>query len=120
VALPVVTARGLPLGFRRWRPGDVLVSGAFGLLVPGPSAEPVMPQLVLVPLLAFDRQGGRLGYGAGFYDRTLAVLRAAGPVIAIGVAYADQEVPAVPVEPHDQPLDWIATEREILAVPGQR
>ena len=74
------------------------------------------PSLLLVPLLAFDRSGHRLGYGAGYYDRTLDGLRAGGAVLAVGVAFAAQEMPAVPVDGHDERLDWIVTERETLRI----
>jgi 5-formyltetrahydrofolate cyclo-ligase len=113
VALPVVAGKGKPLLFRAWRPGMVLKSGAFGLSEPGPAAPEIAPRVVFAPLLAFDRRGNRIGWGAGFYDRTLAGLRARGPVTAVGVAYAAQEVAEVPAGAHDQPLDWIATEREV-------
>jgi 5-formyltetrahydrofolate cyclo-ligase len=113
VALPVTPRRGLPLGFRRWAPGDPLAPGAFGTLVPA-SGEPIEPEILVVPLVAFDRRGGRLGYGGGYYDRTLAALRARRPVVAIGFAWAAQEDDALPLEPTDQPLDLIVTESEIL------
>jgi 5-formyltetrahydrofolate cyclo-ligase len=115
--LPVVVARGEPLVFRRWLPDDPLRNVAFGLSEPLPEAAPVTPSVLLVPMLAFDRAGHRLGYGGGFYDRTLAVLRAAEPAtIAIGVAFAGQVRDAVPTGPHDQPLDWIVTEAGVLEV----
>lgn len=114
VALPVVEAKGAPLLFRRWRPGMVLEAGPHGTTHP-PSDEPSLdPDLLLVPLLAFDRGGRRLGYGGGFYDRTLCALRARRQVVAVGIAYAEQELPALPDEPHDQRLDWIVTESMAL------
>ena len=113
VALPVVMGKGKPLVFRRWRPGMVLRSGTFGLSEPDGREPEVTPGIVFAPLLAFDRLGNRIGWGAGFYDRTLATLRALGPVAAVGVAYAAQELAEVPAGAHDQPLDWIATEREV-------
>ncbi|MGH6947314.1 MAG: 5-formyltetrahydrofolate cyclo-ligase [Kiloniellales bacterium] len=116
LALPVVVKRGEPLIFRRWRPGEALVPASFGTSVPAPEAEVLEPSVLLVPLLAFDRDGYRLGYGGGFYDRTLTKLRAARPTTAVGVAYAGQEVPAVPRGPHDARLDWIVTEREAIVV----
>lgn len=116
LCLPVVVAKGRPLLFRRWRPGDALVPGGLGIPVPGEGAGEVRPDLLLVPLLAFDRGGHRLGYGAGFYDRTLALLRLGGPVTAVGVGYDAQEVPAVPRDALDQPLDWIVTERRALRI----
>ena len=118
IALPVTAGRGAPLVFRRWRPGDALVDGGFGTSVPSATAEVVVPRTLFVPLLAFDRAGWRLGYGGGYYDRTLATLRAGGPVCAIGVAYAAQEVPDVPHGADDQRLDAIVTERETIAVAG--
>ncbi len=116
IGLPVVVARRQPLRFRRWHPGMTLLQGSFRVQTPPPDAPEVVPQLLLVPLLAFDRAGYRLGYGGGFYDRTLALLRAAGPALAVGTAFAAQEVPAVPRDATDQPLDWIVTEREAFRV----
>jgi 5-formyltetrahydrofolate cyclo-ligase len=110
VGLPVVLSRGQPLRFREWTPGAALVTGEFGVQVPAEGAW-IDPDVVIVPLLAFDRRGFRLGYGGGFYDRTLEALRARRPRLAIGFAFAAQEVPAVPVEPTDQRLDLILTER---------
>lgn len=116
-ALPVVVRRDAPLVFRAWHPGMALVDGGFaGIREPGPEAPEIEPDAVIVPLLAFDRAGGRLGYGGGFYDRTLAALRLHKTVTAIGVAYAGQELPEVPEEAHDQPLDAIATEQGVLMV----
>jgi 5-formyltetrahydrofolate cyclo-ligase len=92
--------------------------GAWGIREPLASAAEVMPGVLLVPLLAFDRAGYRLGYGGGFYDRTLETLRARGGAVAIGVAWAAQEVPAVPHGEHDQPLDWMLTERECFRIGG--
>jgi 5-formyltetrahydrofolate cyclo-ligase len=109
-ALPEVVGRGTSLCFRRWRPGDPLEPGLFGTRQPPVTAPIVSPTVVLVPLLAFDAGGGRLGYGGGFYDRTLPVLRAAGPLLAVGVAYAAQRAEAIPTDDHDQRLDWILTE----------
>ena len=111
-ALPVVVGKELPLLFRRWAPGDAMVSGLWDIQIPADTAPEVEPDVLLVPMLAFDRKGYRLGYGGGFYDRTLAKLRAVKLVTAIGVAYAGQEIEAVPHDSHDQPLDWIMTERE--------
>lgn len=116
--LPVVTGRRQPLEFRAWAPGDPLLPGPFDVPAPAPDAAVLRPDLLLVPMLAFDRRGGRIGYGAGFYDATLALLRRDGPVLAVGVAFAGQQVEAVPVEPHDQPLDWIVTERAAWPVEG--
>jgi len=111
-ALPVTVGAGAPLVFRLWRTGDPTVGGALGIKEPGPAAPAVDPDLLFVPLAAFDRRGHRIGYGAGHYDRTLRRLRAAGPIHAVGVAYSVCEVAAVPDERHDEPLDFILTERE--------
>lgn len=110
VALPRVAGRDAPLRFLRWRPGDVLEPGYGGIAEPRAGGEEIAPRALLVPLLAFDRAGRRLGYGGGFYDRTLAHLRRAGPIQAIGIAYADQEVDSLPHGDHDERLDWIVTE----------
>jgi len=118
IGLPVVVGRGQPLVFRRWQPGMVLVQGNFRVLTPPPEAPEVTPAVILAPLLAFDAAGYRLGYGGGFYDRTIAKLRAAGKVLAIGVAYAAQEVPAVPRDATDQKLDWIVTEEGARRIGG--
>jgi 5-formyltetrahydrofolate cyclo-ligase len=112
LALPCTGPLGTVLVFRRWQPGDPLVKGALGIGEPLPAAESVLPSVALVPLLGFDRRGYRLGQGGGYYDRTLA----AGTMLAIGLAYAAQEVEVLPVEPWDRPLDWIITEREAIRV----
>jgi 5-formyltetrahydrofolate cyclo-ligase len=109
VCVPVVPGKGVPLRFRRWTPGCAMVEGPFGALVPA-EGDWLVPQVLIVPLLAWDRRGFRLGYGGGYYDRTLEGLRAAGPVLAVGFAFAAQEVAAVPVEPTDQRLDAMVTE----------
>ena len=111
LALPVVAAREAPLVFRRWRPGMALEKGAFGIPVPPATAPEVRPEVVLVPLVAFDAQGHRLGYGGGYYDRTLAALRAQGRVLAVGCAHAGQEVPHIPALDTDQRLDLVLTEQ---------
>ncbi len=108
--LPVVVGRGQPLLFRRWRPGSRLLEAGFKVMTPGPEAAEGVPSLVLCPLLAFDRRGYRLGYGGGYYDRTLRRLRRAGTVTAIGIGFAAQEVPEVPTDATDQRLDGILTE----------
>ena len=113
VCLPVVEGPDRPLRFRAWTPGCEMVDGPFGAPVPA-SGDWLVPEVLIVPLLAFDRRGGRLGYGGGFYDRTLAALRRAGPVTAIGFAYALQEDAGLPLEATDAPLDLIVTEREII------
>jgi 5-formyltetrahydrofolate cyclo-ligase len=114
-SLPVVLARGKPLEFRRWLPGEPTTTGQWDIPRPLEEAPLVEPDVLLVPLLAFDRKGYRLGYGGGFYDRTLEKFRAQRKVVAFGVAYAGQEVDAVPREPWDQPLDFIMTEKELIA-----
>ncbi len=111
LALPATPPRGEPLRFRAWRPGDALAPGRFGTAEPGPAAAELDPDLLFVPLAAFDARGCRLGYGAGYYDGALRRLRAARPVLAVGVAFAAQEVAAVPTEPHDERLDAVLTER---------
>lgn len=116
VVLPVTHGMG-PLTFRAWRPGMELEVDDFGTSFPGDGPE-VAPATLVVPMLAFDRRGHRLGYGAGHYDRTLDGLRAAGPVTAIGFAYNAQEIAAVPNEPTDQPLDLIVTEAETITPAG--
>ena len=115
-ALPVVVVREQPLVFRLHEPGQPLAPDALGILAPAPSAPQAWPDVVFTPVLAFDRQGGRLGQGGGHYDRTLEALRARHPVLVIGLAYAGQEVDAVPTEPHDQRLDAILTETGYLPV----
>ena len=113
VAVPVIRAAGQPLVFSQWNPGCTLVDGPFGARVP--EAERLLaPEVLIVPLVAFDRRGGRLGYGGGFYDRSLEGLRARGPVLAIGFAWSAQEAENLPLEPTDQPLDLIVTERAVI------
>lgn len=114
--LPIVRGRGKPLQFRVWHPGMALVEGSYGERIPGADATEAVPTVLLVPLLAFDRTGYRLGYGRGYYDRTLAGLRAANGATAIGVAYAAQEVARVPRDATDEPLDWVITEREAIRI----
>lgn len=109
VVVPVIPGPECPLLFRRWRPGCALEKGPFGVPVPA-DGEDLDPEVLIVPLLAFDQSGYRLGYGGGFYDRTLERLRAARPVLAVGFAYAGQRIGAVPVGPTDQPLDALVTE----------
>ena len=121
IVLPVTPKRGLPLSFRLWRPGDTMVAERFGTMCPAgcpaghpagrPAGEGPSPAFLLVPLLAFDRRGGRLGYGAGYYDRTLPLLSTR---FALGCAFAAQEVPEVPMGPTDARLDAVATERELI------
>nr|MEA2797693.1 5-formyltetrahydrofolate cyclo-ligase [Phenylobacterium sp.] len=115
-ALPVAVDRDSPLTFREWRPTDRLVPDAVGVPAPPGSAPEVTPNLVITPVLAFDRHGGRLGQGGGHYDRTLANLRALRPVFVLGVAFAGQEIDAVPMDRHDQRLDAILTETGYIEV----
>jgi 5-formyltetrahydrofolate cyclo-ligase len=114
LVLPAIRAAGEPLDFRAWQPGEPLVPAGFGTQEPAATAPSVAPSVLLVPLLAFDAAGYRLGYGGGFYDRSLALLRAAGDTLAVGLAYADQQVAAVPREATDQPLDLVVTERRVI------
>jgi 5-formyltetrahydrofolate cyclo-ligase len=118
LALPAVAAKKSPLHFRRWRAGDALIAHAFGMHEPADTAPRVVPDVLLVPLLAFDAAGTRLGYGGGFYDRTLASLETKR---AIGIAYAGQGVDALPAHAHDHPLDMVVTEagvRRFTTRPG--
>lgn len=113
VCLPVIQGAGLPLQFRAWTPECGMIDGPFGAQIPA-SGGWITPEILIVPLVAFSRTGGRLGYGGGFYDRTLEGLRAARPTLAIGFAYSAQELPDLPLEPTDQPLDLIVTETDII------
>ncbi|ABG31614.1 5-formyltetrahydrofolate cyclo-ligase [Roseobacter denitrificans] len=112
VGVPVIIGAGQPLRFARWEPDMEMVSGEFGVQIPA-HAEYFEPEIVIAPLVAFDAQGGRLGYGGGFYDRTLEGLRAKRATLAIGFAYAAQIADTLPLEPTDQPLDAIVTEQKI-------
>lgn len=116
LALPVVVAKGAALVFRAYAPGDALVKHRFGMAEPEADRAMLVPSLVLVPLLAFDMTGRRLGYGGGFYDRTLAAVR---PTQAVGLGFSCQRVAAVPTHEHDKNLDFIATEDAIWKVPQQ-
>ena len=118
LALPVVAGKGKPLIMRAWRFGEPLASGVWGIRQPMPDAPEVGPDILIVPLLAFDRRGHRIGYGAGYYDMTIGKLRAMKPVVAIGIAYAAQEIASVPVTPRDARLDLVLTEREIIDLRG--
>jgi 5-formyltetrahydrofolate cyclo-ligase len=109
LALPVVEGKGRPLVFRAWTPGDAMDKGVWDIPQPNPERPLVEPDILLVPLLAFDAQGRRLGYGGGFYDRTLAGLRARKPVVAVGLAYDEQRIDEVPHLDYDQRLDWVLT-----------
>ncbi len=112
VGVPVIVGPAMPLRFREWGPGGAMVAGQFGALIPAEGAW-VEPQVVIVPLLAFDARGYRLGYGGGFYDRTLAGLRAKAGVLAVGFAFAAQEVAEVPIDGFDQRLDAVVTEQGV-------
>jgi 5-formyltetrahydrofolate cyclo-ligase len=114
LALPAVMARGKSLAFRAWSAGDRLMLGPLGILEPSPAAAELIPDIMLVPLAAFDRAGHRIGYGAGHYDYTLAHVRKVKPIAAIGVAFAVQEIEAVPALPHDVALDYVLTETELF------
>jgi 5-formyltetrahydrofolate cyclo-ligase len=118
LALPVVVGRGVPLSMRAYAFGDALVKGVWGIRVPPPETPEVAPDVLLVPLLAFDRNGNRLGYGAGYYDMTIAALRAKQPVVTVGIAFAAQEIDLVPTTPRDVRLDLVLTEREIVDIRG--
>jgi 5-formyltetrahydrofolate cyclo-ligase len=109
LALPVIEGKGRPLLFRAWAPGDAMGTAQWGIAEPLPDQPEVYPDVVLVPLLAFDAQGYRLGYGGGFYDRTLARLRARKPVVAVGIGYDELRIDAVPHLDYDQRLDWVLT-----------
>ena len=114
LALPVVIARDHALIFRVWEADEGLVRGPFGIFQPSSDADEVEPDIVLVPLAAFDRAGHRIGYGRGYYDRTLENLRAKKKMSVIGVAFAVQEIETVPRLPHDEQLDCVLTERELI------
>lgn len=116
LCLPVTHGRERPLSFHLWTPGEDLQAAGFGTAAPV-SGEEVTPDVLVVPLLAFDRAGGRLGYGAGHYDRSLAGLRARAPVAAYGFAYGAQEFEGLPQEPTDQPLDGVITEAGLIPMP---
>ncbi|HEY4170506.1 MAG TPA: 5-formyltetrahydrofolate cyclo-ligase [Reyranella sp.] len=115
LALPVVVAKKQPLVFRAWRPGDPLEAGAFGTLQPTARRAVVEPEVLIVPLLAVDEEGWRLGYGGGFYDRTLEALRIRKRVTAVGVGFNEQVVPEVPHDLNDQRLDWLLTDKRACA-----
>ncbi|SDT41858.1 5-formyltetrahydrofolate cyclo-ligase [Bradyrhizobium canariense] len=114
LALPAVTARGQSLTFRAWSPNDRMQLGSLGILEPSPAAAEVIPDVMLVPLAAFDRLGHRIGYGAGHYDYTFAHLRKVKAVIGIGLAFAAQEIEAVPALSHDVALDYVLTETRMF------
>ncbi len=114
LALPKIAGRGKPLVMRAWQSGAPLDAGQWGIREPKPDAPEVEPDIVLVPLLAFDRAGHRIGYGAGYYDMTIAALRARKTVTAVGIAFAIQEVPKIPTTERDARLDLVLTEREVI------
>jgi 5-formyltetrahydrofolate cyclo-ligase len=114
LALPAIAGRGHPLIMRAWDFGAPLKSGQWGIREPTAEAPEVAPDILLVPLAAFDRAGHRIGYGAGYYDMTIRSLRAKKPVVAVGLAFAAQEIPQVPATERDERLDLVLTEREII------
>jgi len=118
LALPLVQGRGSPLVFRTYAFGEPLKSGTWGIQEPLSEAPLVAPDLLIVPLAAFDRRGHRIGYGAGYYDMTLRQLRAQKSIVTIGLGFAVQEIPAVPATPHDERLDLVLTERELIDCRG--
>ena len=111
IALPITPATRAPLEFKQFSPGDPLEQGRHGILCPEQSAPSAHPNIIVTPLLGFSRKGDRLGYGGGYYDRTLEAIRAGAPVLAVGYGFGAQEVDAFPTNAHDQPLDWVVTER---------
>ncbi|WP_338469232.1 hypothetical protein ROLI_009350 [Roseobacter fucihabitans] len=117
VGIPVIMGAGKPLKFAHWEPDMPLVAGPFGARIP---ENPTFfePEILIVPLVAFDAQGGRLGYSGGFYDRTLERLRAARATLAVGFAYAGQEADRLPLEVTDQTLDFLVTENEVMDLRG--
>jgi len=119
IGLPRVR-RGQPMTYHRWQPKDRLVSGVFGIGMPDHHTPEVHPDVLLMPLLAFDRRGNRLGYGSGYNDRTVPVLRARKPLLCVGIAYAAQEFEAVPHDTLDQRLDWVVTENGARRVERRR
>jgi 5-formyltetrahydrofolate cyclo-ligase len=114
LALPVIVGPDHALTFRAFTPGDELVRGQLGILEPSPAAPVLVPDILLVPLAAFDALGHRIGYGAGYYDRSLAQLRAKKPIVAVGMAFTVQEIPAVPAAAHDVRLDLVLTEQDLM------
>ncbi|HTV35577.1 MAG TPA: 5-formyltetrahydrofolate cyclo-ligase [Xanthobacteraceae bacterium] len=119
IALPVIGGRGKPLVMRQWSFGEPLAAGVWGIREPKPEASEVDPDMLLVPLLAFDRAGYRVGYGGGYYDMTVTALRAKKQVTAIGIAFAAQEVGQVPRTERDVRLDLVLTETEIIDLRGR-
>ena len=118
LALPAIAGRGQPLLMRAWHFGAPLASGQWGIREPTAEAAEVAPDILIVPLACFDRSGHRIGYGAGYYDMTINALRANKPTLAIGIAFAAQEIPKVPATERDARLDLVLTEREIIDFRG--
>ena len=116
--LPVAGAKATPLTFHLWRPGERLVAGRFGLREPASSAPEMSPSIIFAPLLGFDADGGRLGFGGGYYDATLAHLRSAGPLLAGGLAFSCQQAERIPREKHDERLDFVITEDRVFRFPA--
>jgi len=114
LALPAIAGRGQPLIMRAYKFGDALARGQWSIREPKPDAPDVAPDILIVPLAAFDRAGHRIGYGAGYYDLTIRGLRAQKPVTAVGIAFAVQEIREVPATPRDERLDFVLTEREVI------
>lgn len=114
LAMPAISRPDAALAFRAWKQGAALVPGAFGISEPSATAAEVVPDIVLVPLVAFDRAGHRIGYGAGYYDRTLEALRRHKSLVAVGLAFTVQEIPQVPALPHDVRLDYVLTETDLF------
>jgi 5-formyltetrahydrofolate cyclo-ligase len=114
LALPAVLARGKSLAFRAWSPDDRLMLGPLGIPEPSPAAAELVPDIMLIPLAAFDASGHRIGYGAGHYDYTLAHLRKVKAIAAIGIAFAVQQIKAIPALPHDVALDYVLTEKKVF------
>ena len=119
LALPAIAGRGQPLIMRAWKFGDPFKAGQWGIREPVPSARQVDPDILIVPLACFDRNGHRIGYGAGYYDMTINALRAKKLVVAVGIAFAAQEIPQVPATERDARLDLVLTEREVIDFRGQ-
>jgi 5-formyltetrahydrofolate cyclo-ligase len=118
IALPVTPKKRARLTFHAFRDGDPLHADRYGIMTPAKDAPEVRPMIIVTPLLAFTRDGRRLGYGGGYYDRTLAAMRAEGDVLAVGFAFGAQEVESIPSGRHDERLDWIVTEREAIEARG--
>jgi 5-formyltetrahydrofolate cyclo-ligase len=117
-ALPVVDGPNKPLRFRQWQPGLELVQRSFGLSEPPDEARVLTPRILLVPLLAVDKRGNRLGYGGGYYDRTLTILRQSVPIVAVGIGFEVQRVADVPYDRRDAALDWVVTEKSVHRCAG--